>query len=454
MILELRRHPTKFFTKVFYKIRKSVWSGKRFIVNYGGSGSSKSESQMQSELINLMKMDCNILIMRKVGADIYDSVYQTLLEWAQKWGIEDLFEWTYSQGKRQILYKKTGRRIIFRGADDIKKIKSIKGVGRVVLEEADAFTFDDFKEINRRIRGFENVQMVFVLNPVDVDHWIKVMFVDQPGTDAPLQGVYHFDTYVIHSTYHDNQFMTQRDIDNLEIMKLVDEYDYEVYCLGKWGRIKTGFEYYPQYSEVIHVRDCPFIEGLPVHLTYDFNAVPFMTLLATQYVETEIEIQIRVFSEYCWSSPLNSVEAVSQGFIDDFEKWIDTVFYYGDAHGTRRIAGKGDERLFDDVRKTLHPYIFNGSDRTLTQNVGVMKRRSLVMKALSGHLFVGTKKVVIIIDESCEKTRADFKNVKIGKNGKLEEKTKDKRTGVEWVKWGHPTDAFEYEFCELFRELL
>ena len=48
---------------------------------------------------------------------------------------------------------------------------------------------------------------------------------------------------VCFSTYKDNKFLTDDDRKALEDLRLVDEYTYEVYCLGKWGIVgKTVFD--------------------------------------------------------------------------------------------------------------------------------------------------------------------------------------------------------------------
>lgn len=459
-VIDFRKHADELFSSVFWKVRKTIYAAIRFVIIYGGSNSSKSVSEHQSEIINLLTCKYDILIMRKVAADIYDSCYKLLEEQAERFNIYDRFEWTYSQGKRQIMNKKTGRRILFRGADDVGKLKSMRGIGRIVLEEADQFTYEDFKEINRRARGFEGVQIIFILNPVDEDHWIKKLFIDEPGEKFDYNGkqlptgIYKDRTIWLHFTYHDNRFCTEDDIRELELAKLIDEYDYDVYTLGKWGHIRTGQEFYPHFKESMHVRKCSFDPKQPLHVTFDFNAVPYMTMLCSQYVETEEEIIIRFFAEYCLESPLNSVNHVCQALIDDYEKYLGDIFYYGDASGNNRIAGKGDAVNYDDVRETLYKWIDDDSNRVSPSNKPIMKRRKIVNKCLSGHLYYGRKKIRIEIDPSCEHLIRDFKKLKLGPKGKFQEIVYIPQTDISFVKYGHTTDALEYEFCWLFEELM
>ena len=49
------------YTEVFWKIQATT---KRFVVNYGGAGSSKSVSQHQNELINILDAEYDILFIR------------------------------------------------------------------------------------------------------------------------------------------------------------------------------------------------------------------------------------------------------------------------------------------------------------------------------------------------------------------------------------------------------
>jgi phage terminase large subunit len=460
MIIDLQKNADKLFTKVFYKVRAAFLLAVRFVINYGGAGSSKSVSQHQSELINLLKgCDYDILFMRKVAADIYDSSYKLFQQIATSWGVYDQFIWNYSNEKRQIQNKITGHRIVFRGADDISKLKSIVGIGRIVLEEADQFDFDDFKEINRRARGFKNIQIVFLLNPIDEEHWINLYFVSKPdGKPAqagkPPIGAYYDRCHFIHSTYQDNQFLDEDFIKELLLLKEVDENEYNIYALGKWGRIKTGAEFYPQFKEFIHGGRFPFVPGQTVHLSYDFNVMPYMTLLCIQYLQDEEYIRFRVFKEYCLASPFNTTTAVTEAFLDDYESKIGSVFYYGDASGNNRIAGKGDEVNYDDVRASLVRYIYEGSDRTSSYNKPVLKRRKLVMMALAGQLYLGKRKIIIEVDHSCKEMIRDFKYLKLGQNGKLKEVIKNSKTKVSYQEFGHTSDAFEYCFCEIFEALM
>ncbi len=224
-----------------------------------------------------------------------------------------------------------------------------------------------------------------------------------------------------------------------------------------WGYpfAKSGGEYFDYFDRKVHVQSVPRIATLPDHLTYDFNLIPYMTLVCFQINETDDEFQIRIFKEYCYGQPRNTTEAVTEGYKEDHEGMITDVFYYGDAMGTRGVEGFGDEYTrFDPVRTALYRYLYESSDRTTRSNLGVNKRRNLMNKILKGILFIGGRKVVLMIDEACEETIKDFQYLKLGPNGKLKEKVKDPVTGRVYEKYGHTSDAIEYGICEILESFM
>lgn len=93
----------------------------------GGRGSLKSSTI--SILVPLLLMQdenskCHALVLRKVGNTIRDSVYAQYI-----WAIGELGAAAYWDAKvspMELVYRPTGQKIMFRGADDPMKIKSIK----------------------------------------------------------------------------------------------------------------------------------------------------------------------------------------------------------------------------------------------------------------------------------------------------------------------------------------
>ena len=91
----------------------------------GGRGSLKSSCvSLLAPLILLTNPNTHALVLRKVANTIRDSVYAQYM-----WAIGELGMAEYWDAKVQpmeLIYRPTGQKIMFRGADDPMKIKSIK----------------------------------------------------------------------------------------------------------------------------------------------------------------------------------------------------------------------------------------------------------------------------------------------------------------------------------------
>lgn len=91
----------------------------------GGRGSTKSSFVSIELILQLMKNpQVNAIVYRRVAATLRESVYEQVV-----WAIDqmNLRPWfTFRLNPLEIRYKPTGQRILFRGADDPTKSKSIK----------------------------------------------------------------------------------------------------------------------------------------------------------------------------------------------------------------------------------------------------------------------------------------------------------------------------------------
>ncbi|MGN0595767.1 MAG: PBSX family phage terminase large subunit [Ruminiclostridium sp.] len=136
----------------------------------GGRGSTKSSFVSEEIVTGIMKNpEANAVVIRKVGLYLKDSVYEQLL-----WAIDKLGVSAYWQEKLsplELVYIPTGQRIIFRGADKPKKLKSTKvhkGYIRYVwYEEADEFGgIEEIRTINQSIlRGGSTFTVFYTYNP-------------------------------------------------------------------------------------------------------------------------------------------------------------------------------------------------------------------------------------------------------------------------------------------------
>lgn len=91
----------------------------------GGRGSTKSSFVALEIILGMMRTPgANAIVYRKVAATLRESVYEQLTAAIDWLGVREWFAFRVSP--MEIRYKPTGQRIIFRGADDPGKSKSIK----------------------------------------------------------------------------------------------------------------------------------------------------------------------------------------------------------------------------------------------------------------------------------------------------------------------------------------
>lgn len=155
----------------FYSVHHDIKKGRH--THYwlkGGRGSTKS-SFISVEIILGMMQDpnANALVMRKVAVNLKDSVYEQLLWAIETLGVSHL--WGAKLSPLQLIFKPTGQRVLFRGADEPKKIKSTKfrkGYCQYIwYEEADEFAgMQEIRTINQSLmRGGSTFFVFYSYNP-------------------------------------------------------------------------------------------------------------------------------------------------------------------------------------------------------------------------------------------------------------------------------------------------
>ena len=112
------------------------------------------------------------LYYRKVAKTIRGSQFQLFKDIISRWNLTDLFK--INKTDMEIIYKPNGNQLISSGMDDVEKLKSIAGITGTWGEEATEISFEDFKQIDLRLRGNTTnyKQHLLTYNPIDSDHWI------------------------------------------------------------------------------------------------------------------------------------------------------------------------------------------------------------------------------------------------------------------------------------------
>ena len=228
----------------FYELMNTVFwdffeDKSRVRISYGGSGSGKSVQAFQEAVYKILaEPGHNYLICRKVAATNKTSTYALFIQLINQMNLSSAFK--VNKSDMSITVKETGYMIIFKGLDDIEKIKSFtfpKGIlTDILIEEASEITQGDFDQLNARLRGIrigeqENIpfQITMLLNPIINTHWIKREFIDKKSYQKA------FKVCILKTTYLDNEFIDDDYKAVLEGYKDIDYEFYRVYCLGEWG---------------------------------------------------------------------------------------------------------------------------------------------------------------------------------------------------------------------------
>lgn len=196
----------------------------------GGRGSTKSSFV---SIVGIMLLLDNPymhgLVLRKVANTLRDSVY-TQYQWAiYETGLDKYF--TFKVSPLEIIFKLTGQKIMFRGADEPAKIKSIKVpfgyIGFTHFEEKDQFSGrEEIRTIlQSTMRGGDKFWNFESYNPpISNNNWAN--------KDSLLK---RKDRLCIRSTYLDvpAEWLGQQFLNEAEYLKEVNEKAYRHEYLGE-----------------------------------------------------------------------------------------------------------------------------------------------------------------------------------------------------------------------------
>lgn len=201
---------------------------KRFNVFYGGAGSGKSHFVIQKIIYKCLNFPKRkVLVIRKVGNSLRDSVFALFKSVLADWGLYEQCE------VRETLLTITfpnGSEILFKGLDDSEKIKSIANIDDIVIEECTEINLQEFNQLNLRLRSKNLYNQIHVMfNPVSKSNWVYKQWFEN-GYNAES-------TVVLHTTYKDNRFLPLDYVDSLMEMKDKDPVYYRIYALGEFASL-------------------------------------------------------------------------------------------------------------------------------------------------------------------------------------------------------------------------
>lgn len=379
-------NPKKVFNDVILKALKDYSA--RTEIHYGGASSGKSHGVLQKIIIKACgnyKTPRKVLFLRKVGSTIRDSIFQHCKDVLEEFALLTHCKINKTDYTIQL---PNGAVFLFKGLDDPEKIKSIKGVSDVVMEEATEFTEEDYQQLNLRLRDRQHIdkQIFMMFNPVSKANWVYKYFFEQQ-TDAKI----------IWSNYTDNRFIDDITKNELEKLKERNPAYYRIYALGEFATLDKLV--FPVIEKRLiskeEVEDYKLFIGLDFGYVNDPSA-----LIWGLYNKNDKEIYIT--GEYVKKKMFN----------DEIARVIKEL----GLHKEMIIADCAEQKSIEDIKRNGVPKIkpaVKGKD-----------------SVLFGIQFILQHK--IIIDERCFKTIEEFENYTW---------KKDKKT-AEYI--NEPVDCFNH----------
>ena len=249
----------------------------RFVINQGGSRSSKTYSLCQLIIVYCLQNPNKVVsIVRKTFPALRATVMRDFFEIMRDLNI---YEKTNHNMSENIYRFSNGSLVEFFSVDDEQKIRGRKrDLGW--CNEANELWFEDFQQLNMRTEG----KLIFDYNPSESTSWLYEL----PENESVL----------IKSTYKDNPFLPESIKRQIEDLKRTDEALYQIYALGEKAISKSNI-----YSTWQFVREKPLrFENYVYGLDFGYNHPT--ALVRVYWHEKDIYIEPVIYESYLTTTQL------------------------------------------------------------------------------------------------------------------------------------------------------
>ena len=249
----------------------------RFVINEGGSRSSKTYSLCQLVIIYCLQNNYKVVsVIRKTFPALRATVLRDFIEILKELNIYSVEHHNKSE---HIYTFSNGSIVEFFSVDDEQKIRGRKR-DIAWCNEANELYFDDFTQLNMRTES----KLIFDYNPSESTSWLYELPQDE--------------SIMIKSTYRDNPFLPQSIRAQIEDLKRTDEALYQIYALGEKAISKSNI--YSQWSFVAHrpARFVKYVYGL------DFGYNHPTALMRVYYCDNDIYIEPVIYESYLTTTML------------------------------------------------------------------------------------------------------------------------------------------------------
>lgn len=448
---------------------------------YGGRSSGKTDIAVMLMLNDCLSLDYfKCLLVRRVKTAVKQSLYSKVKSVCERKNIAHLFDFKDHTGVITCL--KNGNMFIPMGTyETLGNTGTSKGVDdptHAIVDEMDELTEDEWKKLIKSIRGPVGSPLsvigIFNTHIVNEDHWIYKRFFPAEGVESfeRKDGKFHYipsrrsNVTILHTTYLDNHYTSDQQIQEYEEDKLNDIEEYEISGLGLLKAKKHENLALKYFKRSTHVNEnAKFDPSVMVWLGWDFNNLPHNTIGVWQYGgfdEHDKVYKMNLVKEFC--IPNNTITEDQTHIC----KWLKENKYQHqklaivcDASGKR----KDDERRtqINKVTTAIKREGFIPVNNTLKGNPSVIASLDFLndifgcnvkTEAVRRH---ANATIMIQVNPACKFHIADFEKTKTGTDGRLlkvkatdqiiEDGIKVRRT---YEKRGHGVDEARYIFTAIF----
>lgn len=233
---------------------REFWNCKKmYRVLKGGRASKKSFTAALWYILRMMEyyhkygLKPNLLVIRRFCNTHRDSTRAVLIKVIYRLGVQN--EWQMQKSDMTLIYIPSGQKILFKGLDEPESLTSIQvEQGELCWawwEEAYQCNSEEaFDKISKSLRAVSAPlfkQHTLTFNPWSERIWIKNRFFDKSDEPkvAALRERLH---WVGTTTYLQNEFLTEDDNLEYELLKETNPRKYAIEGLGEWG-IAEGLVY-------------------------------------------------------------------------------------------------------------------------------------------------------------------------------------------------------------------
>lgn len=289
--MELELKVTSVFNKNLNEYNKAT----RFIVNQGGSRSSKTFSILQLLIfICLTEPGKKVSIVRKSFPSLRGSILKDFMEIMELLNLYNI----KNHNKTEHTYKfDNGSIIEFFSIDDAKKVRGRKR-DIVYCNEANELNFDDFQQLSLRTSN----TLFIDFNPSEDEHWIYELINDDRSV-------------LLKSTYKDNIFLHKDIVNEIENLINVDENYYRIYALGeKPSKTAKIYSHFRQYDNEPELKD--WCWGLDIGYTHP-----------SALVRCKFDGNIIYVREFLYESNMTISELINnvKDIVDDKPLYVDSA---------------------------------------------------------------------------------------------------------------------------------